>query len=92
MIASDHGGLADLVEHGRTGLLATPNDIAALAAGMQALIDSPQLRMKLEQGALARAELFKAKSVVPKIELIYRDANALRSSNGSAAPMTEAPL
>ena len=92
MIASNNGGLADLVEHGRTGLLATPNDIAALAAGMQALIDSPQLRMKLEQGALARAELFKAKSVVPKIELIYRDANALRSSNGSAAPMTEAPL
>jgi glycosyltransferase involved in cell wall biosynthesis len=85
MIAANHGGLAELVEHGRSGLHVTPGDADSLAETMQALIDSPDLRKRLEEGALARAETFKARSVVPKIETIYGSPNKLRQPGADAA-------
>jgi glycosyltransferase involved in cell wall biosynthesis len=90
MIASNHGGLAELVEHGRSGMHVAPGDVGALAETMQLLIDSPDLRMKLEEGALARAETFKAKSVVPKIETIYGSPNKVRQPGGGAARVAHA--
>jgi hypothetical protein len=52
---------------------------------MRMLIDSPDLRKKLEEGALARAETFKAKSVVPKIETIYGSPNKAPQPGSGAA-------
>lgn len=46
IVATDVGGNADLVEHGRNGFLVPPNDPQALARAMAALIDD---------GGLARA-------------------------------------
>jgi glycosyltransferase involved in cell wall biosynthesis len=41
VIASNLGGMADLVEHEKTGLLFKPGDSSDLAAKMQILLDSP---------------------------------------------------
>ena len=44
VVASDVGGLKDLVEHERTGLLVPPQDPAALRAALERLLADEQLR------------------------------------------------
>jgi glycosyltransferase involved in cell wall biosynthesis len=73
MIASASGGLADLIEDGETGILVPPSDATALAGAMRSLIENPKLRETMAAAALKHVERFMAKSIVPKIESIYRD-------------------
>src|SRR5436853_5100542 len=53
--AADVGGPAEILEHGRTGLLFPPRDVGALAHGLAALAASPELRRRL--GAAAAVEV-----------------------------------
>jgi glycosyltransferase involved in cell wall biosynthesis len=86
MIATNHGGFTELIERDQTGLLVPPNDAQALADVMQALISNEALRISLARNALAKAESFKAKSIVPKIEAIYQRVCSARSpQTGSAS-------
>ena len=55
VVACRVGGLIDLVEHGRTGLLVPPDDPAALAAALASLVQSPATARAF--GAAARAEV-----------------------------------
>jgi glycosyltransferase involved in cell wall biosynthesis len=50
------GGVAELVEHERTGLLAEPDDATGLAAQITRLLRDPTLRSRLGSAARARAE------------------------------------
>ena len=84
MIASDIGGLSDLVAHERTGLLVPPGDVAALAAAMRALLDDAQRRAAMGVAARARAETFMAKSIIPRIERVYAEALRTRTAHRSA--------
>jgi glycosyltransferase involved in cell wall biosynthesis len=51
VIASRVAGIPELVEDGRTGLLFTPSDWAALGACMRRLLDDAHLRERLAQNA-----------------------------------------
>jgi glycosyltransferase involved in cell wall biosynthesis len=55
VVASAVGGLRDLVDHGRTGLLVPPCNPEALASAVEALIADPVRAHRL--GAAARAEV-----------------------------------
>lgn len=55
VIASDTGGLADIVEAGRNGLLVPPGDARALADAVRALAGDAELRARLRDGARATA-------------------------------------
>jgi glycosyltransferase involved in cell wall biosynthesis len=55
VVACRVGGLTDLVEHGRTGLLVPPDDPAALADALDALVRSPGTARTF--GGAARAEV-----------------------------------
>jgi glycosyltransferase involved in cell wall biosynthesis len=90
MIATNHGGLADLVDHGRTGLHVPPSDTPALAAAMQLLLDNAPLRAELGRGAAARAPTFMAQTAIPQIEAIYGAARKRRAALSRAARV-EAP-
>jgi len=81
IVATNHGGLAELVEHGVNGLHVRPDDSVSLANAMQTLLDNPGLREKLGDQAMEYAERFKARSIVPKIETIYRNVIARRTQN-----------
>jgi glycosyltransferase involved in cell wall biosynthesis len=50
VIASDLGGMAELVTHDRNGLLFTPGDPASLAQQIRRLADEPELLEKLRTG------------------------------------------
>jgi glycosyltransferase involved in cell wall biosynthesis len=50
VIAANHGGMAEHVQHGRDGLLFPPGDARALKETLARLIESPDLRQSLRSG------------------------------------------
>ncbi|WP_334407339.1 glycosyltransferase [Bradyrhizobium sp. AZCC 2289] len=83
VVASDVGGMPDLVDPGETGLLVPPGDPQALAHAMQRLLEDRALRARLEATSFARIGRLKAGTVVTRIERVYRDV--LRPATGGAA-------
>jgi len=55
VIASDTGGLREAVEDGRTGLLAPPGDVVALAHAIETLAEAPAMRAAMGAAARDRA-------------------------------------
>lgn len=51
VIGSRHAGIGEAVENGRTGLLVSPEDPAAIAAALRRLCDQPELRNRLGDNA-----------------------------------------
>lgn len=67
-------GNADVIDHGRNGLLFDPGDVAGLAEGLVRLADDPALRARL--GACARADIertYALERVVDRYIALYRD-------------------
>jgi len=73
VIASQIGGLPDLVIDGETGLLIPPGDRAALHEAMLRIITDPDLRERMGQAGKERFVRFQASTVVPQIEQVYSD-------------------
>jgi glycosyltransferase involved in cell wall biosynthesis len=74
IVASDVGGLHDVVEHGSNGLLVPPGDPDALAAALDDLLDDPALRELMGEESRARTRQFGVRNVVPGIVEVYEDA------------------
>jgi N-acetyl-alpha-D-glucosaminyl L-malate synthase BshA len=67
------GGIPEVVEDNRSGLLVPFGDVAALASALEALIHDETRRSALGRAAQARArELFSAEIIVPRYEALYR--------------------
>jgi glycosyltransferase involved in cell wall biosynthesis len=73
VVATDIGGMPDLVDHGETGLLVPPGDSQALAHAIQALLKDRALLARLEATSLVRVKRLMAGAVVTRIEQVYRD-------------------
>ena len=56
VLASDVGGIPEIIEHGTHGLLAPPGDHVALADHLRSLAADPALRRRLAGAARARVE------------------------------------
>jgi glycosyltransferase involved in cell wall biosynthesis len=56
-LAAAGGGIREVVEHGRTGVLIDPGDDAALAAELQALLEDPRRRAAMSLAAAEAARL-----------------------------------
>lgn len=83
LVATDVPGCRDILIHGVTGLLVPPQDSAALAAAIQALLDDPSLRTAM--GAAARelvVRSFSVEKVTGQMIRLYREL--LASQGGSA--------
>jgi len=55
VIGSNHGGIGEAVEHGRTGFLVPPGDPHAIAAAVRRLLGDPALRRQMGLAARAAA-------------------------------------
>ena len=67
------GGIPEVVEDNRSGLLVPFGDVAALASALEALIHDKTRRGALARAAQARArERFSAEIIVPRYEALYR--------------------
>jgi glycosyltransferase involved in cell wall biosynthesis len=73
VVASYIGGLPDIVVDGETGLLVPPGDSSVLQQALERLLAEPALRERMGKRARQRVVQFQARSVVPRIEEVYRE-------------------
>lgn len=72
VVASDIGGLKDIVVRGETGLLAPPGDAEALAEAMQYLLGQPAQAEKMgKKGERRVAQCFNIKRTLQELENVY---------------------
>jgi glycosyltransferase involved in cell wall biosynthesis len=71
LVASNIGGLPDLVDDGATGLLVTPGDEGELAGALRRLLADDSLRRAMSSAAEERAASFEVGAVVARLEEIY---------------------
>jgi N-acetyl-alpha-D-glucosaminyl L-malate synthase BshA len=74
VVASDVGGLHEVIEHGRSGFLHPADDVDGMAASGVALLTDPALHAAMvEHGRRVVTERFCADLVVPKYEAFYEE-------------------
>jgi glycosyltransferase involved in cell wall biosynthesis len=87
VVASRIGGIPEIVEDGRTGVLIPPGDVAALAEAIAGLLADPARRTALGAAARSAAARFAPDVVAAQVEAVYLDAiRDVRSSATSARP------
>jgi glycosyltransferase involved in cell wall biosynthesis len=74
VIASDTGGLPEVVTHGETGYLFPLGDVDQMAEGALSLLEDKSLWTRFSEAARTDAvERFSNDRVVPMYEVLYRD-------------------
>ena len=71
VIASDIGGLRDIVEDEETGLLVEPGSVTALAGAIERLTRDASLRERMGNGGVRRSGMFSPEAIVPRFEGAY---------------------
>ena len=74
VVASGAGGLVDLVQHERTGLLVPPGDPAALADAVNRLLADRPLRTRLGDAGRLLGRQFTMRAHAEAVEAVYREA------------------
>lgn len=72
VLATMAGGLPEVIEHGASGWLVSPQDPALLAQAIGQLMDDPALRQRLGAAARLRAQHFSLPAVAARLRKIYR--------------------
>lgn len=74
VIATRVGGVAEIVDQGRTGLLVDAEDVDALAAAITTLARQPELAAGMGRaGAHRAAQEFNAQTLAPRMVQLYRE-------------------
>ncbi len=71
VVASDVGGIPEVVRHGVTGLLVPPGDVDALAAALDRVAGEPGLRARLAAGARARSADYGWPALSARVLAVY---------------------
>jgi glycosyltransferase involved in cell wall biosynthesis len=74
VVASDVGGLRDLVRPGVNGLVVPPGDPPALAAALDQLLDDPDARRRMGAAGRRHARRFEAAALAPRVVEVFEDA------------------
>ncbi|MBP8980267.1 MAG: glycosyltransferase family 4 protein [Syntrophobacterales bacterium] len=73
IVASDVGGLKDLVTPGVNGLLIPPGDEEALTAAIKQLYKNPERRRSMGQNGRMKANTFSSTAMIKKIDELYTE-------------------
>jgi hypothetical protein len=74
VVGTRHGGIAEVIEEGRSGLLVPERDPEALAAALASLAAEPERRLALGRGAAERARRdFDLRAQLDAHEKLYRE-------------------
>ena len=75
VVASNVGGLPEVVTDGVTGFLHPPDHVAAMADSAITLLSDPALHARMAaEGARLAAERFSSDRIVPQYEAVYEQA------------------
>ncbi|HEX2210724.1 MAG TPA: glycosyltransferase family 4 protein [Longimicrobium sp.] len=84
VVASRLGGVEELVDDGRTGLLVPPGDAAALADAITRVLGSPDLARRMgEAGYAASLEKYARQPIMERLMAVYDDV-LRRPAHGAA--------
>jgi glycogen(starch) synthase len=72
VVASDVGGIPEVVRDGETGLLVPPGNVAALAGALDRVVADPDLRARLAAGARARSRDYGWPHLAGRVAGVYR--------------------
>jgi glycosyltransferase involved in cell wall biosynthesis len=87
VVATDVGGVADVVEHGTDGFLAGVGDVAALADGLERLARDPVLRAQMGRAGRERTvPRYRVERLVDDVDRLYRE---LLAEKGVPVPPDE---
>lgn len=79
VIATSVGGVGEVIEHGKSGLLISPKNVDELASSIHLLYLGPEQREALGAGGLARVmEMFSQDKMVSELFSLYRKVGATR--------------
>jgi glycosyltransferase involved in cell wall biosynthesis len=89
MVATDAGGIPEMLRDGREALLVPPSAPAAIAAAVELLIQSPDLARRLAEAASARLKsAFAPEAAAAKYERLYTSL----IGEGQRRPVAESGL
>ena len=89
IVATNVGGIPEMVEHGENGLLVATRDPAALASAIRHLVDQPELRARMGRQNRANAEArLSWERIVIRYLSIYHGVQRLASARH---PLAEVP-
>jgi glycosyltransferase involved in cell wall biosynthesis len=71
IVASDVGGIKDLVRNGENGLLVPPGDAAALKEALWSLCRDPEKRRRMGAAGRQTAPLYSAGEMIQQIDRLY---------------------
>jgi N-acetyl-alpha-D-glucosaminyl L-malate synthase BshA len=84
-VATRVGGIPEVIENEKSGLLVEPGNTKAVAAAVERLIQDPARRASLGRAARKRArKLFSAQAIVPRYESLYQRVCQRRGLEGEA--------
>jgi glycosyltransferase involved in cell wall biosynthesis len=86
IVASNIGGIPDLVTHGKNGFLVPPKNPKELAKYIQILLEDKEKREKMGLAGKEMALNFSAENMVEKIEELYEEL--LKAINGDVPQST----
>ena len=92
VIASNTGGISELVEHRASGWLVSPGSTPELIEALRTVLASPELRVELGRAAAQRAQqCFSLDRMVDEYEALYRGEPAERLSGLKGGPGSAGP-
>lgn len=92
VVATRIGGVGEILENDRQGLLVPPDDEAALADALGSLLRDPERRRTLGAAGRSRVEEFSMEQMIRRTEDIYnRLCGTEKRAEGAAAPRTGEP-
>jgi glycosyltransferase involved in cell wall biosynthesis len=85
VVASDVGGLPEVVAHGNTGFLAPVGDVDTMAGYCLQLLKDEAVLKRFSRAARKRAAQFDFRTIVPRYEAVYEKVLAAptRASRGN---------
>jgi glycogen synthase len=92
IVASDTGGIPQVIEHGRTGLLVPPGDPEALAAALTRIIHDRTLAARLGNAASREAAKYDWSDLARRVLGVYETVLAETREPRAAQPADETPL
>ena len=91
-VCADATGSSELVQHGRTGYLAPPNSSAAFLDATARLVRDPELRTRMGEHALDRAEHYGWAAVLERLLSYYHEVLAQHDTPPVPSGVEPAPL
>jgi glycosyltransferase involved in cell wall biosynthesis len=84
LVASNVGGIPDLVQHDYNGLLVPPGDEKALAASIKLLIDDPEKAKMMGQRGRELCDRFSIETMIEKLDALYGDLTRIKELSGNS--------